>query len=324
MFPKISFIILNWNRKEDTLACLASVSEVDYPNFEIVLVDNGSTDDSIQATQERFPKITIIPTGKNLGYAGGNNVGIQFCLEKGADYLFILNNDTTVSSDTLKNMIPLFKEHPRLGILGCKIYLFDKPFTFDHLGGKWNRKKACFDLIGWRQFDDGKSWEEPKEIEYVCGAAMLVKREVFQKVGLFEPRFFLFCEEADFCHRARQIGYSTMTCPTAKIWHKVSASFTGGKIQATYFLWRSRLLWIERNCSLWEKALLFFPLLLQISNLWKGKTLKKMQMIFYRSFFPKKSLDRVEEKLLRCQAASEGIKDYFLRKFDSGPSWIYK
>lgn len=305
---KTTFIIvLNWNGKKDTIACLESLKKVK-GDFETIVVDNGSTDHSPSAIRTLFPHITLIETGKNLGFAEGNNVGIRYAMERGAKTLFLLNNDTIVDPEILNAFHSTFQKYPEAGILGAKNYLFDSPNQFDHFGGMWNKKRANFDMVGHRIFDDGISWEEEKTLDYVCGCSFFVKREVIEKVGLLEAKFFLIWEESDFCFRAKKRGFLSMTCPKAKIWHKVSASFSG-KPQSTYFWWRNRLLWIERNCSRAEKWTISFTILLpEILKILKLTFLKSLQNLF--SPTPERQM-----RQLRYRAALSGVKDYLLRRF---------
>lgn len=322
--PKIVIIVLNWNGKKDTLACLESLEKLSYPNYETIVVDNGSTDDSVAAIRERFLQLLLIETGANLGFAEGNNVGIRLALERGAHLLFLLNNDTVVSSDILEHFVETFRSHPEAGILGAKIFLHDQRDTLDHLGGTWNPKTGVFEFIGLRQ-KDGSQWQDPQEIDYVCGAGLIVKRPVVETIGYLEPRFFLIWEESDFCFRARQAGFKTLTCPKAKLWHKVSASFVGGKPHSTYFWWRNRLLWIERNCSPRERwSLIVRVLIPDILHMLKIRLLKKLQLFFLKQLKPKTDLKEKELKLLKNRAALCGVRDYLLRRFGNGPSWIYK
>lgn len=323
--PRIAIIVLNWNGKKDTLACLESLKDLSYPNYETIVVDNGSTDGSIAAIVERFPQLLLIETGDNLGFAEGNNVGIRKALERGAELLFLLNNDTVVASDILECFVETFRLHPEAGILGAKIFLHDQRDTLDHLGGTWNPKTGVFEFIGLRQKEDGRQLQDPQEIDYVCGAGLIVKRAVIEAVGYLEPRFFLIWEESDFCFRARKAGFKTMTCPQAKLWHKVSASFVGGKPHSTYFWWRNRLLWIERNCPLRERwSLIVRVLVPDILHMLKIRLLKKLQLFFLKLLKPKADLKEKELKLLKNRAALCGVRDYLLRRFGNGPSWIYK
>lgn len=322
--PKIAIIILNWNGKRDTIACLHSVAAIDYPNRTTIVIDNGSTDGSADAIRSQFPDVTLIENTENLGFAEGNNVGIRFALKTDAELIFLLNNDTVVDPDLLNAFAQCFEEHPEAGILGAKICLFDQRDTLDHWGGMWNPKTGQFDLVGLRKKEDVEGLAGPKEIDYVCGAALMARRAVWEKVGLLEPRFFLIWEESDFCFRARSAGYATLTCPKARIYHKVSASFVG-KPHSTYFWWRNRLLWIERNCTKKERARLYWKVLLpDIAHLLKIRLLKTAQLCLRKKFRPNKDYRQQEEKLLKNKAAVQGILDYARRRFGNGPSWLFR
>lgn len=322
--PRISIVILNWNGKRDTLACLHSLQQVRYPHFDLVVVDNGSTDDSVAQLRKQYPQIRLIENEKNLGFSEGNNRGIRFCLEQGTDLILLLNNDTIVDPEFLNKFASTMNQYPECGILGAKIYLFDQKNTLDHLGGKWDKKQGLFQFVGWRVDDDGASWEKPEIIDYVCGAAMLIRREVFEKIGLLEPKFFLLWEESDFCFRAKKAGFLSMICPQAKIWHKVHASFVGGKAHSTYFNWRNRLLWIERNCPWHEILSLFIKLSFSILKIYKLKTFQCMQIVLFKRFIPQQKMKKKQELIHNYRAALQGAKDYALRRFGDGPSWIYK
>ncbi|MES2345605.1 MAG: glycosyltransferase family 2 protein [Chlamydiota bacterium] len=314
----IAIIILNWNGKKDTLECLSSLEKLNYTNYKIILVDNGSTDDSVTTIRAQFPNITLIESSENLGFAGGNNLGIEYALKLKPDYIFLLNNDTVTAPDLLDTLV---EGSSYADILGAKLYLYSKPDTFDHLGGIWKKETATFDLIANRVVDDRTSWEDPLEIDYACGAALFIKREVIETIGMLEPKFFLIWEESDFCFRAKKAGFTIKLCPQAKVWHKVSASFVGGKVHSTYFWWRGRLLWIHRNCSTSEKWRLFLTVIFpETLHMLKLQIIKTLLLLF-----SSKSKKEEKRKYLRKQrAALSGIKDYLLNKFGKGPSWIYK
>ena len=313
--------MLNWNGKQDTLACLKSLEALTYPHAETIVVDNGSTDGSVAAVRERYPKLQILETGSNLGFAGGNNVGIAKALEQGADLLFLLNNDTVVDPSILEAFVEGFQAHPEAGILGANIFLFDERDTLDHLGGKWDPKTGQFTFIGKGQ----KKREETEELDYVCGAGLMVKRSVLEAIGFLENRFFLIWEEADFCFRAKRAGFEVMTCRGANLWHKVSASFVGGKPHSTYFWWRGRLLWMERNCSFGELVSLYLRIIIpDVLHMLKIRGLKKLQLSLEKRFRPGSDVREKELKLIKNRAALCGIRDYCLRRFGSGPAWIYQ
>ncbi len=302
--PKIAVIVLNWNGKNDTLACLESLEKLTYPNFETIVVDNGSTDNSVPAICARFPRHIVIQTGSNLGFAEGNNIGMKKAIERGADLLLLLNNDTIAAPDLLERFAETFKSHPDAGILGAK---------------------GTFEFVGLREKDDRRQWELPQELDYVCGACLIVRRSVVEAIGYLEPRYFLIWEESDFCFRARKAGFKTITSPQAKIWHKVSASIVGGKPHSTYFWWRNRLLWIERNCPPSEKWSLYLRVIIpDVLHMVKIRLLKKFQIFLTKLLNLKSDVKEKELKLLKNRAALCGVRDYFFRRFGNGPSWIYK
>lgn len=319
---KILIILLNWNGKKDTLECLASLNNVTYPHFSTIVVDNGSSDDSVHVIRSAFPEVPIFETKENLGFAGGNNVGIAWGLKKDFEWILLLNNDTTVDPGFLHAFIASAKEQPKAKILGAKIYRYSDPQRIDHLGGQWNPKIAEFESLHFDTLDDGVSFESMKSVDYVCGAALLMHRSVPEKIGLLEPRFFLFWEETDFCCRARRMNMEVWTAPKAKIWHKVSSSFTGGKPQMHYYWWRSRLLWMERNCLALEKKDLYRSVI--IPELWKmlrhyllRSANNKLSRLLFRKIDPARF-----QKALRNKAGLIGAIHYYLGKSGSSPHWL--
>lgn len=319
---KVALIILNWNGKKDTLACLDSLQKLSYPNYFILLVDNGSTDGTLESVRAAFPNVQTLALPSNLGFAGGNNQGIELALRQGADLVVLLNNDTIVASDLLDGFTQGFEKEPQAGILGAKIYLFDTQDTLDHYGGVWIKKKANVRLIGYREKDQQEA--KMPSIDYACGACIAIKRSVFEAIGLLEARYFLYWEENDFCLRARRAGFLTLICKDAKIWHKVSASLVGGRPHATYFWWRGRLLWIARQYTFLEKVPIYLTILLPtFFKLIKIRVIKTIQLALLRLFFPREDQKKRIEKLRKNRAALAGILDYYRRRFHEGPSWIY-
>ncbi|NGX47405.1 MAG: N-acetylglucosaminyl-diphospho-decaprenol L-rhamnosyltransferase [Chlamydiae bacterium] len=317
MSKHVAIIVLNWNGKEDTRKCLISLQALTYPHIEIFIIDNGSTDGSKEVFRKEFPTLRLIETKVNLGYAGGNNVGIEIALKEEFDFVFVLNNDTVVDPGIVEAFLSGFSEE-KVGILGAKIYRMDEPNRLDHLGGLWNPKKIDFDYVGYRAID-GEEYSSSKELDYVCGAALMMRREVLEKVGLFDPRFFLFWEEADFCFRARRAGFLVKNCPEAKVWHKISASFTGGKPHAAYFVWRGRLLWIEKNFS-GVRRFFYFARLLggKFSAFFFSKQMRKVQLLLQKC--AGKDTQRNKVRIQQIDAALCGMEDYLFKRFYAGRS----
>ncbi len=312
-FPKIVILILNWNGKKDTIECLASLERaLPSPKFATVVIDNGSTDNSVKAIREAFPEVPIIETGKNLGFAGGNNVGIQWALGKSFDWILLLNNDTVIAPDFIASFLKAAKAKPEGKIFGAKIYRYDDRERIDHLGGFWNPALAEFESNAFGKIDDG-SFEEMRQVDYVCGCALLMHRSVPEKIGLLEESFFLLWEESDFCARAKKAGFQIWTAPQAKLWHKVSASFTGGKPHMHYFWWRNRLLYLSRNGKGCRKIVFSEGI-----KCFKLALLKSLQL-----FFTKADLKRTE-KARRYRAGCLGILHYFLGRFGNCPSRLVR
>ncbi len=313
----VAVIILNWNGRNDTLECLKSLQDTG----NIIVVDNGSQDDSVTAIRGQFPSVTLLETGKNLGYAGGNNIGIEYAFKTGADAVLLLNNDTIVHPHFVQSFIDSAAQNPAIGIWGGYPLRFSDPEKLDHLGGIWNSEKGDFDLVGLNAPD---GFHSSQSLDYVCGCSIFIRREVFDKIGHLEPKFFLFWEEADFAMRAKRAGFGIDICYSAILRHKVSASFTGGKPHKKYFWWRGRALWIERNCSPAEKQLLFknliYPELLHYKKLF---WLSKLQ-ISLSKLLRKKNLLQKQAQLKEYRAILQALSDYFSKTFHSGPDWLFK
>jgi len=255
--PRVFIIILNWNGSKDTIECLNSLEALDFRNFEIILVDNGSTDDSISNFKIQIPnfknKVILIENKENLGFPAGNNVGIRCALNYGADYILLLNSDTVVDSQFLKELVVAAKNNQQAGILGPKIYFFDAPKTIWFAGGKFNWFQGSSHIgFGVREnhTNEGANLmrikREYTNVDFITGCAMLVKKEVFaalgeprptgraapkwraslrgaerEKIGLLDERFFLYYEDTDFCLKAKKAGFKSVFVPRAKIWHKI-------------------------------------------------------------------------------------------------------
>lgn len=251
MTPHISVVILNWNGRDDTLACLASVERISYPAMQVIVVDNGSSDDSAAAIRRAFPRVELIETQQNLGFAGGNNVGIRRALEAGADYVLLLNNDTEVDEELLNAFLEAAQRHPDAGAFSGKIYFHADPTRIWYAGARWNAEATCFDHVGEGMIDRGAVYSTGGETAYACGCALFVSAPRLREVGLLDEDFFLYFEETDWCYRAKARGYPSFFIPEAKLWHKVSVSFGGeGSPLALYFITRNRLLWASRHAPM--------------------------------------------------------------------------
>lgn len=255
MKKKIAIIVLHYKGKDLTYGCLKSLKNVRDDHFLLfkILIDNNSCE-PIDNLKKKFKDIELIKNSQNLGFAEGNNVGIRYALKNGADYILILNNDTTVDKDFLFQLIKQADLINQSGILGPKIYFApgyeyhkrrykkeDLGKVFWYAGGIIDWKNVyCFHR-GVDEVDKGQ-YDKVEETDFVSGCAMLVKREVFEKIGLFDSRYFLYLEDVDFCVRAKEAGFKITYVPQAKVWHyNAGSSKVGGELH-DYFITRNRMI----------------------------------------------------------------------------------
>lgn len=236
----ISIIILNWNGKKMTEKCLNSLIPQINKNFEIIIVDNASADGSPKYLRKKFPKIKLVQSKKNLGYAGGNNLGVKNA--KG-DYYLILNNDLIVDKNFLKE---ISKNKDNADILGVKNYYYNKKDILWSVGSKINKFTMKAHLIGNKEKDSGqydKNFIPPQ----VTGSAMLINKKVIDKIGFLDESYFAYYEETEWQTRAKRSGFSINWIPTAKLWHKVGFSTGGGRTPlSAYYLIRNRGFFIQK------------------------------------------------------------------------------
>ncbi len=255
--PKISIIVLNWKQEENTSECLHSLHKIDYDNYGIILVDNGSNDSSPDNLQKKFPDLKIIRNYANLGFAKGNNIGIKEALKDKPDYILLINNDTTVEPDFLKILVDYAESDESIGIASPKIMFYSQPQKIWFVGGKFLLfLKKPFHLF-YGQYDKGQM-KEPAEIDWVSGCCMLIRRKVFEEIGMLDADYFHYCEDVDFCIKAKQHGFKIVVVPDAKIYHKFALSI-GGKFSplATYYRTRNILLLCKKTGQ-WPALVLNF------------------------------------------------------------------
>ena len=257
MGARVVIVLLNWNGREDTLACLDSLRPVLTPQRTVLVVDNGSTDGSVGAIRSAFPEVEVIETGRNLGYAGGNNVGIERAMALDADFVLVLNNDTKCAPDLIDRLLEAAARSPRAGLLCPRVFYMHDPKRVWFDGARWSSGALYFGFPGKGRLEDELSGDD-HETDYASGAALLVRAEVVRQTGTFDDRFFLVWEEADWCYRAREKGWASVVVPSAKLWHRVGASFgTEASPLRTYFSFRNRLVWLFRHGTVAERIRAF-------------------------------------------------------------------
>jgi len=218
---KVSIIILTWNGIKHITNCLESVFKSNYYNYEVIVVDNGSKDGTPEMISQRFPQVKLILNKKNLGFTGGNNQGVK---RAEGDIFFLLNDDTKIHPDLIKVLVEGLESSSEMGIVGPKIYYMDEPSKIWFAGGKIDWVKSDSYHLGKNIIDKELSNDSKKEVDFITGCALMIKREVVDKVGLFDNKFFAFYEDADLCQKVKKAGYKVIYLPFGGVWHMKSAT----------------------------------------------------------------------------------------------------
>lgn len=226
--PPVAIVITAWNQIQVTAECLASVLALSYASFEVIVVDNGSTPSLAPYLRNQFPQVHFLRHNKNMGFAAGYNLGLQYALEKGFEYVFLLNNDTLVEPSCLSELVAALQNEPDVSLVMPKIYYADDVTRIWSVGA--NYRPVLRELKDdWRGTLDEACpvSTRPRQIEFAPFCAVLLRREVLETIGLLDEQFFLYYEDLDYCRRMGAVGYRLQMIPTAVLWHKVSVS-TGG------------------------------------------------------------------------------------------------
>ncbi len=270
-WPKVAIIVLNWNGWADTIECLESLRRITYPNYQIVVVDNSSTDDSVEQIKGKFSHLTLIETSSNLGYAGGNNVGIKYALENRAKYILIVNNDTeVVRPEFLRQMIELMQLGHNIGVLGPKILTSTGQIqeTILSIPTLFNCFKKSFGL----RFSIKKlrDYSVPQQVDAVSGVCWLIRADVINEVGLLDENYFMYAEEQDYCYRVKKTGWGIMYLPIESVLHKKGSGDENDKqrIYRQYiFARRNLVLFLRKHFGFWRALVL--AVLFLMSNIFK-------------------------------------------------------
>lgn len=299
---KAAIVILNFNGEKDTIECLKSLGNISSKNFDllVIVVDNGSKEKfsifSGKAGQFSGGELKIIRNEINSGFSGGNNVGIKYAIEQGSDYIVILNNDTIVDKNLVEELIKTADSDTKIGIVSPKIYFAkgyefhkdrysekEKGTVFWYAGGLMNWENATGSHRGVDEVDRGQ-YEEISETDFATGCCMLIKREIFKRIGLLDEKYYLYYEDTDFCERAKKAGYKIVYSPKAILWHKNAGSAGGsGSSLQDYYIGRNRLLFGFRYAPFRTKLALIKE---SLKILTKGRFWQKKGVLdfYFRKF----------------------------------------
>jgi len=258
-WPRVAIVVLNWNGREVLEDCVRSIYALSYAPLEVVVVDNGSMDGSAEMVQNTFGDCILIQNEKNLGFAKGNNQGIEVALERGNDYVMTLNNDTLLDLESLSLLVQRAESDPRIAAVSPKIYFADPS---DHLwfaGGTFSYWKGRNGHVGYRQ-KDCPAWNVPGEAQFISGCALLASRHAWQQIGGFDESLFVYSEDVDWSLRARKAGFKLFYEPRAVVWHLESFSTLRNEWQANQMYYCTRnpmvVMWKQGR---WWHWLTFLP-----------------------------------------------------------------
>lgn len=281
--PKVSIILLNYNGFEDTIECFESLKNVNYNNFNIVIVDNASPDDSMDKIiyfmqENKFeyvyfsspnegtkhtiekPKVSLIQSGFNGGYGHGNNIGIKYALKNNADYVLILNNDTIVDKNFLEPLVRVCEEDKNIGIASGKIYFHDRPDTIWFVGGKVNSYTSKVDHLYFNKIDSGQKIDD--KISFISGCLWLIPKKVFNNTGFINEDYFMYVEDVEFCVRVLDKGYYLKVVDKSIIYHKVGNSSGGHESNfSTYWISKNTFKFISNKKNILKKFISYIYLL---------------------------------------------------------------
>lgn len=295
MSKRIYVVVLNWNGKKFLNNCLSALQRSTYA-ISIVLVDNDSSDNSVQFVEKKFPNVHIIKNKHNFGWTGGNNIGIKYALSKKADAVLVLNNDTRIEKNAIKLLVSKLFSESRIGIVGPKIYFENKKNKISFAGGTFTKNRYFGIHRGSNEIDKGQ-YDGNENTDFITGAAIMIKKEVFEKIGFFDDRYYIYYDEADFCLRARDNYYKIKIVQDACVHHAFSGTVSSGSAFQHYYTTRNHFLFVETHA----------PLEVKIREL-----LRTPKTVF--EFIKSRNDPKKKYSLL-------GIRDYYLRRFGERTYW---
>jgi GT2 family glycosyltransferase len=239
---QINVLVLNWNNWKDTNECLASLQALDYGDWSVIVLDNGSTDGSVPRIRERFPDVEIMELGENLGYAKGNNAGIRAALERGAEYVWLLNNDATVDPRALRALVEKAEGDQKIGAVGSAIYSMTHPEQLQSWGG------GHVSRIGRSHHFTGPVSDE--RVQFLTGASLFLRCSAVKSVGLLDEGFFMYWEDADYCFRMRRAGWKLAVSGDSKVWHKEQGTIGKRSERLDFQFSKSAVRFYNRNSNM--------------------------------------------------------------------------
>ncbi len=257
--PRTRIVVLNWNGRDMTAECLRSLLAMDAKDLEILVIDNGSRDGSVEYLRSTFPQGQVVANGRNLGFAAACNIGMERGLEEGAEFVLLVNNDTLVAPGMLKELLLAAESEPRAAIVSPKIFYFDHPARLWWGGGRYSLWRGLPSHIG-RRSDDRGQHDKPRSVDWATGCVMLLRCAALRDFGFFDERIFGNGEDLDLSLRARKRGWRILYAPRAEVWHKEGFDYRRNVGEHVRIFTASRNLpWIMRKHGNRLQRLAFWP-----------------------------------------------------------------
>jgi GT2 family glycosyltransferase len=287
--PPVWMVIVTWNRVDAVISCLISLNALTYPNFRVVVVDNGSTDGTVRRLRAIFPSLDIIANSRNQGYTGGNNAGIEHALKHGAAYVLMINNDTRVHPHLIDELVAVAESDPRIAVVGAKALWEHQPRRVWAAWCELTYGPTLTRIYG-RNAIDSAYYRQVRDVGQVVGCGYLWRREALADVGLLDTSFFGYHEDVDWCYRARKNGWRVVYAGEAIVYHKGSLSCGPQfreRMPMMYFLGRNAVLFTKKHANLWRLAQITVASAVgSLQRAWRGwSTLTaRSEVIFWQGF----------------------------------------
>lgn len=243
--PHVVVLIINNNRNDDTIECLASVAKSTYLNCRVIVLDIAPSGQIGLSLEAHPPNVQVMSLEENRGYTGNNNLGFRLALEHKADFVFLLNNDAIIAPDCIEHLVKSILADSTVGMTGPLIYHYDEPNTMQTAGGVLDGFWAAKHL-GRNEIDTGQ-FSMARPVDWLSGCALMVRRDVLERLGGFDERFFMYWEEVDWCLRAHQQGWTLLHVPQAKVWHKGAQRHYQPEPRVTYYSVRNQFLFLREH-----------------------------------------------------------------------------
>lgn len=259
LHPRVTAIVLCFNGIDLTLECLASLLCQDYPMLDVIVVDNNSQDCTVETVSSKYPQVQVLAAHENLGYASGNNLGMQTAIDRGCDLFFLVNNDTRVSPDCVSNLVKAIENNPSAGAVGPMVYTFEGLRRISSAGGKFDWRYANAFNVGAGEIDIGQYPARP--VDFINGCGLMVTHTAVDRAGMLDPKYFMYWEEIDWCMRIQQAGFKILFEPRAHMQHKATLQDNDQSPTTIYYITRNRLLFFSRYTKFPSKPVTLYSAL---------------------------------------------------------------